>query len=246
MLTISMDQNYFTVLVFFEVSPSRQRRVLDINIDDTEDKIRHMPGFVGVAFLKSLNGERVTEYTQWKSEEHLREAMKDPGFSGHISEVRKIAKEEVSPYKVHYADRAAPRAERGATCISDDAGLLTAVAKFDVKPGKQSELLRLLVDAHESLFRDVPGFLSTSVLGSPDGERVVEYLQFEDREAFDVSERRAEASGYQEKVAKLALVEMSLYEVDFVCTQADKERSSRYSSREARDVCVMGGQKSGE
>jgi heme-degrading monooxygenase HmoA len=215
-----MDQDYFTVMVFFKASPSQQRRVLDINIDDTEDKIRHMPGFVGAAFLKSLDGERVTEYIQWRSEEHLREAMKDPRFFEHIPEVRKIAEDEFSPYEVYCVDKADPRAEHGTVEISNAADLLTAVARFAVKPGKQSELLRLLVEPQDHLLPDVPGFLAKSVLRSPDGASAVEYTQFEGREAFDAFGERSKASAYQEKVAELARAEISVYEVDFVSTAA--------------------------
>ena len=211
------------MMVFFEVSTNQQRRVLDINIEATRGKIRYMPGFVGVAFLKSLDGERVTEYIQWESEGHLREAMNDPEFFEHIPELKKIATDEVSPHEVYYAARADPHVGHGAVEISRDTGLLTAIAKFAVEPNEQHKLLRRLVASHEPLLRDVPGFLSACVLRSPDGESVVEYLQFEDREAFDAFEQRAEASVSQEKVAELALAGMSLYEVDFVCTAEDEK-----------------------
>ena len=220
MLNISKDQECFTMMVFFEVSASQQRWVLDINIEATQDKIRHMPGFVGVAFLRSLDGERVTEYIQWKSEGHLQEAMNDPEFFEHIPRLERIASYEVSPHEVHHAIRGDPQIEHGAVKVTRDAGLLTAIRKFAVGPDEQYKLLRLLVASHEPLLRDTPGFLSANILRSLDGEYVVDYLQFEDREAFDAFELRAETSVYQ-KIADLAHAKMSLYEVDFISTAAD-------------------------
>ena len=222
-MNISKDQDCFTIMIFLEASQGQQQRALDISTDATNSKIRYMPGFVGAAFLKSLYGERVTEYVQWESEGHFREAMNEPEFFEHIPELRKIATDEVSPYEVHYAAGTDHDVGHGAVEISGDADLFTAIAKFAVGPNEQQELLRLLVAAHEPLFQDVPGFLSACVLRSPDGERVVEYLQFEDREAFDAFEQRAEASVYQEKLAELALAEMSPYEVDFVYTAEDEK-----------------------
>lgn len=209
MLTISEDQDCFTLLIFFKAPPDLQRRVLDINIDVTRGNIAHMPGFVGAAFLKSLDGGRVTEYLQWESEGHLQEAMKDPDFFEHMAEVREIATDDTSPYEVHRV--AGPDTVE----ISVEAGLLTAVTKFVVDPEEQQELLRLLVAAREPLLGELPGFLSAAILGSPDGGSAVEYLQFEDRGAFDAFvERSGRGGGYREKIDQLARSETSLYEVD--------------------------------
>lgn len=81
MLTIKTDQDLFTAAVFFDVVPEDQRRVLDINIEDTEEMLKHMPGMVASIFHKSLGGGRVAELFFWESEEHIQAALKRDEFS---------------------------------------------------------------------------------------------------------------------------------------------------------------------
>lgn len=218
-LSIARDQDYFTLMVFFEVSPSQQRRVLDINIDATNDRIGYMPGFVGAAFLKSLDGERVAEYLQWESEGHLREAMKDSGFSEHISELRKISKDEVSPCEVHYVDAVGHQVGEGTAMISKEAGSFTAITEFAGSPEKQQALLDLIVEDHESSLRGFPGLLSVSVLRSLDGGKVTEYLELQSREVLEALGVRA----HQEEVSKLVQSAIRLYEVDHVSVAEARE-----------------------
>lgn len=216
MLTISKDQDVFTGMVLMEASPDKLQRVLDIGIHHTEERIKHMPGFVGCAFLKSLDGERVTEYVQWESVDHIQAAFKDPRFSEHLTEVRKIAKEEFFPCKVCYVDEACHQVGEGTAAISKEVDSLTAITEFVVSPRKQQALLDLIVDDHESSLRDFPGFLSISVLRSLDGGKVVEHLQLEGREAFEALGQSPELRAHQEKVSELARLETRLYEVDHV------------------------------
>ena len=72
MLTIQMDQDLFTAAVFIDVAPDEQRRVLDINIEDTEEMLKHMPGMVAAIFHKSLDGERQ------RVRGRLRPGLRDP------------------------------------------------------------------------------------------------------------------------------------------------------------------------
>lgn len=76
MLVLHGGQARFTALIFISVSPERQRRVLDLNIGDTEEKFQDKPGMIAVAFHTSLDGEQIAELIQWESAEQLQAALK--------------------------------------------------------------------------------------------------------------------------------------------------------------------------
>ena len=215
-LTISKDRDVFTGIILIEVSPDKLRRVLDVVMHHTEETIKHMPGFVGYAFLESLDGERVTEYVQWESPDHIQAAFKDPRFSEHLTDVRKIANEEFFPCEIYYVNEAGHQAGEGTATISKEAGSLTAITEFAVGPGKQQALLDLIVDDHESSLRDFPGFLSKGVFRSLDGGKVFEHLQLESREVFEALGQSPELRAHQERVSGLARPKTRLHEVDYV------------------------------
>lgn len=228
MVTIKTDQDLFTAAVFFEVVPENQRRVLDINIEDTEETLKHMPGMVASIFHKSLGGGRVNELFFWESEEHIWAALKRDGFSQHMSEVREIVKsDEYSPYELRYVDTATTGPASGAITVSDDAGLLTVVTKFEVEPPARDTLLDVLIEDHEAHVRHLSGFVSVGYLASPDATRVVEYLQFESEEAFEAHDDNPEKLSREKRIAGLVnSSEMDFYEVESISygTNRDGDR----------------------
>jgi hypothetical protein len=50
---------------------------------------------------------------------------------------------------------------------------------FTVAPARQQELVQLLVKATEEVMQHQPGFISANIHASADGERVVNYAQWE-------------------------------------------------------------------
>lgn len=222
MLTISKDHDIFTGVIFIEVSPDTLQTVLDLNRRDTEERIKHMPGFVGCAILKSLDGERITEHVQWESVDHIQAAFKDPDFSDHIAEVRKISKgDEFMPHEVHYVDECGHHVGQGTATISEAADSFTAITEYAVGPENQQELLELIVEDHESSLRDSPGFLSVSIFKSSNGEKVAEHLKLESREAFEAFGQSPEFRAHLKRASKLAHPETRLYEVEYVCATGD-------------------------
>ena len=218
MLTIKTDQDLFTAAVFFDVVPEDQRRVLDINIEDTEEMLKHMPGMVASIFHKSLGGGRVAELFFWESEEHIQAALKRDEFSKHMSEVREIVKsDEYSPYELRYVNTAATGPASDAITVSDDAGLLTVVTKFEVEPHARDTLLDILTGDHQAYARHPSGFVSVGYLASPDATRVLEYLQFESKEAFQVHDDSPEKLAQEERIAGLVnSSEIDFYEVEHI------------------------------
>ncbi|GAA5064053.1 antibiotic biosynthesis monooxygenase family protein [Haladaptatus pallidirubidus] len=67
--------------------------------------------------------------------------------------------------------------------IGDETVGATLINVFDVDPENQQQLLDEIQETVESM-SEIPGFVSLSLHRSLDGERVVNYVQFENREAF--------------------------------------------------------------
>jgi heme-degrading monooxygenase HmoA len=91
---------------------------------------------------------------------------------------------------------------------------ITLINVFEVAPARQQELVQLLNEATERVMRRVPGFVSANIHRSLDGKQVVNYAQWQSREAF---ERMPEFPGtreHMERAAQLATrFSPSLYEV---------------------------------
>lgn len=63
--------------------------------------------------------------------------------------------------------------------------VLTVIFEFNVRPEQQRELSEKIEGLVEDVVRHQPGFLSSHLHLSTDGEKVLNYFQWESREAFD-------------------------------------------------------------
>ena len=88
--------------------------------------------------------------------------------------------------------------------IDQNAHVFTLINVFDVAPDDQDELAELLVDVTESTMKHIPGFVSASIHVSDDGERVVNYAQWETREDFERMLDNEDAKPHMRRAADLA------------------------------------------
>ena len=102
------------------------------------------------------------------------------------------------------------------TTIRADAGITTLINVFSVEAENQQKLVELLKDGTESVFSKSPGWISTNLLSSKDGRRVIIYSQWRssrDIEAF----RQSPAMGpYFARITALAKFEAFECDVPFV------------------------------
>lgn len=66
MPTINENQ-FFTVIVEFEVDPKHQQALIDVIADQAELHIKHDAGFVSASLHASEDGRRIVNYAQWDS-----------------------------------------------------------------------------------------------------------------------------------------------------------------------------------
>ncbi|WP_286197772.1 antibiotic biosynthesis monooxygenase [Bacillus sp. ISL-34] len=68
MPTINKNE-YFTVIVEFEVEPQHQQALIEGIISKVEPHFKRYSGFVSASFHASEDGMRVVNYAQWHSKE---------------------------------------------------------------------------------------------------------------------------------------------------------------------------------
>ena len=101
--------------------------------------------------------------------------------------------------------------------ISQGSNVVTLINVFTVAPEDQQRLLDLLVEATESAMNKLPGFVSANLHKSLDGTRVVNYAQWQSREALEAMLDNPEALLHIKEAEKIARkIEPRLYEVSFV------------------------------
>lgn len=68
MPAIAKHNEVITAIFSLATEPSRQQELIDLMIDALETTTKHQPGFVSASFHKSLDGTRVFNYAQWRTQ----------------------------------------------------------------------------------------------------------------------------------------------------------------------------------
>ncbi len=97
--------------------------------------------------------------------------------------------------------------------ISVTAPVVTLINVFIVEPARQRELVQLLVSATEEVMQHRPGFISANIHASTDGERVVNYAQWESEQAFRAVLADPIAREHMTAMTHIAHAEPRLYRV---------------------------------
>ncbi|MEU2226666.1 antibiotic biosynthesis monooxygenase family protein [Streptomyces sp. NPDC012751] len=80
----------------------------------------------------------------------------------------------------------------------------TLINVFTVSPDRQDELIELLSRATEETMKHQPGFVCANFHASLDGERVLNYAQWETEEHYRAMLANPEARVHMEQAAKIA------------------------------------------
>jgi len=215
MAAFSPTPTALTLLIFFAVAPERQTDVFQLNVKATEQTIKHIPGFLGGVFHQSLDGVRMAEYIQWRSQDDFAAARQRPDFSEHLPHVFALAELDFAQYEVVYgmSRRQRELEEDASPTIAADRTIATIIARYTVEPQEQSTLIHRLHQQHDQQLQSVLGWRSTSVLRGVEGTRVVAYLQVQktDDAAAAVLARSLAAVG-----SPFAACDVHRYTVDWV------------------------------
>jgi quinol monooxygenase YgiN len=98
--TISKDHPLVTFINVFTVEPVNQQKLVDLLTLATETSVRQAPGFISAHLHRSLDGNKVTMYAQWRSMEDYQAMRANPGPQPYLQEALTIAKFEPEMYEV--------------------------------------------------------------------------------------------------------------------------------------------------
>jgi len=96
--------------------------------------------------------------------------------------------------------------------IAAGKAIVTHINVFTVAPEKQQLLVDSLTETVKAA-RTVPGWLSASIHRSHDGTRVVNYVQYESRDAAQAVLKHLAAGGYLKRNTELGTVVPGQYDV---------------------------------
>lgn len=99
------------------------------------------------------------------------------------------------------------------TTISANDTVVTLINVFTVEPSRQRQLVELWQRATDEVLRHLPGFVSANVHRSFDGTKVVNYAQWQSREAFQAMLGNPEARPWLEQLAQVGTPAPVLCEV---------------------------------
>jgi antibiotic biosynthesis monooxygenase (ABM) superfamily enzyme len=99
------------------------------------------------------------------------------------------------------------------TTISADNPVVTLINVSTVEPSRQQQLVELWQRATDEVLRHLPGFVSANVHRSFDGTKVVNYAQWQTREAFQAMLANPDARPWLEQLAEVGAPAPVLCEV---------------------------------
>ena len=91
MATIDKDRKLMTLVNVFTVEPEKQAELADLLVNATEETMRHLPGFISASIHKSVDGTRVINYAQWRSQADFAALKNDPKAQPHMKAAANLA-----------------------------------------------------------------------------------------------------------------------------------------------------------
>ena len=101
------------------------------------------------------------------------------------------------------------------TTIKIDKDIITLINVFTVDPSKQQQLVDALVETTKQVWRLQDGYVSASIHKSQDMKKVVNYVQYKGKKAFDKRLDNPKAIIHMNKILSIAKADGHLYDVVF-------------------------------
>jgi quinol monooxygenase YgiN len=101
------------------------------------------------------------------------------------------------------------------TTIRVDSAVTTLVNVFSVEPDNQPQVLALLHDGIETMFSEMPGWISTNLLKSRDERQVIVYSQWRDAKDIDAFRQDPRMKPYFQRFGALAKHEAFTCDVSY-------------------------------
>ena len=203
---LDLDRQLVTVIILFRVNDGQQTAVLD-QVNQLFAIAQQQPGFVSANLHRSLDGLKVANYAQWETAAALEQFRQRPDTQALWQQLQALVTEADS----HHYEIVASDSKAGPPQIT--AGeYYVHFAEFRMPPENQPPMVEL-AKTHLGPAMELPGLVSATFHRSLDGQRVINYGQWENQEAiYQLTERPGfgKNDGYW---SGLAENEFHLYEV---------------------------------
>lgn len=101
------------------------------------------------------------------------------------------------------------------TTIEINKDIVTLINVFTVDPSKQQVLVDALIGTTKKVWHLQDGYISASIHKSRDRKKVVNYVQYKSKEAFDKRLDDPQAMVHMNKILSMAKADGNLYDVVF-------------------------------
>ena len=91
MATIEKGRQLMTLVNVFTVSPDKQAELASLLVRATDETMKHLPGFISASIHKSLDGTRVINYAQWRSQADFAAMRDNPNAQPHMKAAAALA-----------------------------------------------------------------------------------------------------------------------------------------------------------
>ncbi len=102
--TISTKNDHITLINVFTVAPEHQQELLDVLTEATEQVMNKQSGFISANLHKSLDGTKVVNYAQWRSQADFKTMLENASTKPHMARAAELATFEPQLYEVAYVD----------------------------------------------------------------------------------------------------------------------------------------------
>ena len=92
MVTLDPAAGYLTLINTFTVDPLRADELLGVLSRATEERMRHLPGFVSASLHMGRDKRHIANYAQWRSREDFEAMLNNPQAREHMGAAAAIAK----------------------------------------------------------------------------------------------------------------------------------------------------------
>lgn len=206
MATLDIDNQLLTVIMLFKVKDGKQAEVVD-RVKALFAIAQQQPGFVSANLHRSLDGVKVANYAQWEDGDSLEKFQQLPEVHELITPLRELVEEMDS----HRYEIVASESKVGTPKINAQE-YFVHFAEFRM-PAKNQPRMVELAKEHVGPAMSLDGLLSATFHRSLDGERVINYGQWENEDAISKLTQRPGFGSEDGYWTGLAGNEFHLYEV---------------------------------
>lgn len=206
MATIDLENRLLTVIVLFRVKQGQQTAVVD-KVKELFAIAKQQPGFVSANLHRSLDDIKVANYAQWEDAASLERFQQLPEVQGLTASLQALIEEMDS----HRYEIVTFESKVGTPEIEPHQ-YFVHFAEFRMPAENQPRMVEL-AEEHVGPAMSLDGLLSATFHRSLDGERVINYGQWENQEAITKLTERSGFGSEDGYWTGLAKNEFHLYEV---------------------------------